>query len=108
MPGRQLHQLAMRLGLRADLDEVEGLLPVEEIGRVGVHPASGTIAAACSTRCGIHVADRDQMRVGHARPGLQVELGDIPAADQGPPQGRCGTSHGECLVESRSTRSMGA
>ena len=43
----------------------------------------------------IHVAKRHQLGVRHSRPGLQVELRDIPAAYQGPPQRQRGASHGD-------------
>ena len=41
VPRRQLDQLAMRIGLGADLDEIQRLFRLEELGRVGVDSGSG-------------------------------------------------------------------
>ena len=51
MPRRQFHQLAVRLRRRADLYEVEHLLLLKKLGRIGVASCLGHPHMARSTRC---------------------------------------------------------
>ena len=83
MTGGQFDQLAVRLGPGADLDEVERLFGLEQLGGVGVEPAPGRpVASLFRVRSGSRSQSATSLASGISRPGLDVVLRHKSAADQ--------------------------
>ncbi len=99
MPGRQLHQLAMRLGLRADLDEIELLLPLEELGRVGVDAcAAETSSPARSSRSRSGSQSATSLASGTRGQASRWNRDTYPQPINAPRSGGAGISHDRCLA----------
>ena len=101
MSGRQLHELSMRISLGTNLDKVELLLLLEKRGGFEVTSRFGNPCSGPLQPHEIHVAKRNQSRIGHMRPCFQMILRHEPTANHGAPEWWSGAIHGGCLAIDR-------